>query len=328
MLSPQLYAMPERGLKDWIPVMGSPTVSFIRVADGWRQADRSWVHRHMLSRAACCTATACAALDSLARAIAGVTTVLGITCRVVIRTSFRLAATLVGGSWGLIYGGAITFSMTVWIRRIVINVVLFGRSMAIAAEHWMERAVLARDHLYLGACLWAYALRTDRVLRQYFNGTIAQHHFVQSFNFGKFLLSNSFVGVVSPEYSIYYCQDFELGKPLPPPPLTRQVYHFVWKHWTKIAMLGLCVAAANDYYQNGHSDPQTWAFDWGYHIVNEGSSKLRNFFTLVGEVPYDIAILAKTAASWAEESIKHMQWERNMREQQCFSPDFQQTCSL
>ncbi len=303
------FAMDYKGAAAWVPVYGSPTVSLMRCVEEWRKEDAGWFKNQVLARSACVAAVGAAALEALAHALAAVGTSAGMVLRATVRTVLRTVGGILGGTWGWIYGNAISFDIRVWIRRIIINVVIFSRGIRIAWDHWMERRVMAADHLFLGIRFWAYALRANDVMKQLFCFERVAHHAGQAWSFVAFGGSTLFAGVLSPETAMERCKVLQLGAPMPGPSLIDRVTNIVTRYWW--AATGVAAVAAGVWmYSRGkpdadgklepYEDIHDFAADMGDKAVDVSRKVVDATFGLIFGFAGDLV-------TWFRTSIRHME---------------------
>ncbi|MDP1835943.1 MAG: hypothetical protein Q8K75_08460 [Chlamydiales bacterium] len=283
------FALTVRGAQSWVPILGSPTVALARCVEHCRDKNGSWFQRQVVSRSACVAAVGTAMLESSAHILMSAGTCSGVVGRIMIRAFNRFIAGAVAAVWGMVYGGMISLNVTVWLRRIIINVVLFSRDISIAWEHWMERRVAATDLLWLSTRLWAMAFRVDTFMRQGLNMTRVAHHANQSWHYLVFAAQNAAIGVTSPDELVKSCKDHQLGKGMPPRSLATRIWKVMMRHKWKTMVLTFAACAAMDYAIRKPDNFQEYLTDSGNRAMIAGGWLMSHSFGILVDVKHVLA---------------------------------------
>lgn len=297
---PRSFAISCDGPTAWLPLVGSPTVALARIGEMCRGRKNSWVTRQVGARAACLASAAVAPLEAFGYSIALAAVSAGLVGRVTIRAINRILAGAVAGVWGLIYGNAITFSITVWIRRIVINVVLFARDFSIAWEHWMERTVAAFDLLWVSTRLWAFASKLDAHLRPFFNVHRVNHLTNQCWQHIAYSVMGLSLGVFSPGRQIDDCKERRIGSPMPGLPLSGRLWRCMMRQKWKLVTVASIAALGADVYVNGREGADQYKQTWIERTQHVSNYLYSHTFGLVA----DLRLLALGFLKWLEKDLE------------------------
>lgn len=280
--------------------MGSPTVNLVQTAQSYRSCQDSRWGKEVLSRGACFSAVAVSAVEAVGQAIATVAVTVGLIGRIIIRIINRGLAGAVGAVWGMVYGNLFSFSLSVWLGRIVINVYLFARDISIAWKHWMERTVACGDLFWVGVRLWALAGKIDQFLAVPFSQKRCLHHLSLTFSHLTFACSNSLGSFISPEDVIESCKKHDLGRSIPPPSLQKRIWFWVNKHKAMTAA-GVTVAIlAMDYFVSKPENMHVYLKELPKKAASATVTLLRHTLGLL----YDIPLMIYHTTEYLREAVK------------------------
>lgn len=242
------FAISTEGKKAYLPLFGSPTVCMAKSIEYFRDRKNGWLSRQVIARSLGPALVAASTFEALSHLAAAAVTCIGIVGRVILRNTNRFLASVVAAVWGLVYGGAITLDITVWLRRLIINIVLFSRDINIAWEHWMERRVAATDLLWVSTKMWAIAHQVDTVLRRPFNVTRLIHHADGSWQHTIFSIQNILSCITDPDRLVQDCKSRKLGKAMPARSLSTRLWKMVMRHKGFTLLTASIFAIAMDYF--------------------------------------------------------------------------------
>ncbi len=280
------------GYTQWLPVIGGPTIVLMQYAESCRDSKSVWLDKQVLSRGACVAAVATSAVEAFGHAITTVGLCLGLTGRILIRVVNRGLAGAIGAVWGMVYGSLFTFSLSVWLGRVVMNVYLFSRDISIAWKHWMERTIACADLFWVGVRLWALAGKIDETLSIPFNQECCMHHLGLTWSHLAFSCAGALVSFVSPDIVIRSCKGHELGRSVPAPFLRQRIWKLISRHKAVSLSCMAMMAIGTDYLLTKPKSVHAYATRITSKMSDVGSVTISWTFGLLVDIPTIISNLS------------------------------------